>query len=100
MTYFQTGKFQLPVYSFSEKRTTHHITINEAYDIIIIEGLYTINSLPTSFSVHDNDITAYNVLVRAPIEEIIFRRLIRDQARVKEPLNMLINCLLYTSRCV
>ena len=93
MTYFQTGKFQLPVYSFSEKRTTHHITINEAYDIIIVEGLYTINSLPTSFSVHDNDITAYNVLVRAPIEEIIFRRLIRDQARVKEPLNMLINIM-------
>ena len=38
MTYFQTGKFQLPVYSFSEKRTTHHVAINEVYDIIIVEG--------------------------------------------------------------
>ena len=35
--YFTNGVFELPVYSFMEKRTTQYITIDQAYDIVIVE---------------------------------------------------------------
>lgn len=92
-TYFIQGKFELPVYSFIEKRTTNHITIDQAYDIIIVEWLYTVNSLPKEIKTQNGYLTAYNIVVHAPIEEVIFRRLVRDQKRVKEPLHTLIDVM-------
>lgn len=91
--YFSKGMFNLPVYSFIEKRTTNYITIDQSYDIVIVEWLYTVNSLPKQIQTKEWTITAYNIVVHAPIEEIIFRRLVRDQKRVKEPLHTLIDVM-------
>jgi len=35
--YFTQGQFELPVYSFIEKRTSNYITIDQEYDIVIVE---------------------------------------------------------------
>lgn len=92
--YFLTWTINIPNYSFIEKRRTHLTEVNEQFDIIVVEGLYTINELnPIVQDNQGNDILAYKVFVDAPNEEILFRRLIRDQARIKEPLHSIISVM-------
>ncbi len=92
--YFITGKIDIPSYSFIEKRRTNLTTYHEQYDVIIVEGLYTIDQLPeTIIWINKEIIHAYKIFVDSPQEEIIFRRLLRDQARTKEPLHMIIGVM-------
>jgi uridine kinase len=51
-----------------------------------VEGLYTINELPVLHS-------PFKIYVDSPAEELVFRRLVRDQERLSEPLSMQINNL-------
>ena len=89
--YFKTGHIALPSYSFSEKRRTHLTQVNEQFDIVIVEWLYTIDQLHDTIIVNTNEtIVAYKIFVHADSEEVIFRRLLRDQLRVKEPLHTII----------
>lgn len=92
--YFQTGEIQIPSYSFIEKRRTHLTHITEQFDIVIVEWLYTIDQLDDTIITKDNNtLTAYKIFVHASSEEVIFRRLLRDQARVKEPLHAIIGVM-------
>jgi uridine kinase len=84
-TYMSTGSMSKPQYSFMEKRVTHHDTVTEESDYIIVEWLYTIHSLQKDFP------DSTSIFVYSPREELIFRRIIRDQERVKEPSYMIIN---------
>lgn len=90
---FDQGSFNLPVYSFIEKRTLEYIPIQWPYDIVIVEWLYTINALPQRIITEQEEFHAYKIVIHAPREEIIFRRLLRDILRVKEPLHSLIDVM-------
>lgn len=93
-SYFKTGVIQIPSYSFIEKRRTHFTKITEQFDIVIVEGLYTINQLTdTIYNSSWSVINAYKIFVHSSSEEVIFRRLLRDQARVKEPLHAIIGVM-------
>lgn len=88
---FNTNHISIPTYSFVEKRRTHLTPIHDQFDVVIVEGLYTIDQLPNHY--HDNNdtqITAYKISVHSSLEEIIMRRIIRDQERVKEPIHSII----------
>lgn len=87
--YLTTGQTSIPSYSFIEKRRTHLTPVHDQYDIVVVEGLYTISQLPGSIA----GVTAFRIFVNASHEEIIFRRLLRDQARVKEPLHTIIGVM-------
>ena len=91
--YFQNGKFSLPHYSFTEKRRTHLTEITESYDIVIVEWLYVIDQLSLTISTDQWDIVPYKIFVEASLEEIIVRRLVRDQMRVKEPLHVIVGVM-------
>ncbi len=92
--YFQNKEINIPSYSFIEKRRTHLTHISEQFDIVIVEWLYTIDQLDDTIIDKDNNIvTAYKIFVHASSEEVIFRRLLRDQARVKEPLHAIIGVM-------
>lgn len=80
-----TGSFEKPTYSFVEKRTVSHTTVSGDYDYVIAEGLYTIDQLGERFS------AATKVFVQSSYEEIIFRRIVRDQKRVRESNYVMIN---------
>ncbi len=89
--YFKTGEINIPSYSFVEKRRTHLTKVNAQFDIVIVEWLYTIDQLNDTIIVSDNEtIVAHKIFVHADSEEVIFRRLLRDQSRVKEPLHAII----------
>jgi len=79
----ETGQTQQPKYSFVEKRTTHYEHIEGKYDFIIVEGIYTIHSLSKYFD-------STNIFVYSEKEELIFRRIIRDQQRVAEPTYLIV----------
>lgn len=88
---FATHHINIPTYSFVEKRRTHLTAIHDTFDIIIVEGLYTIDQLPHSYINQANiPIIPYKISVHASLEEIIMRRILRDQARVKEPVQTII----------
>lgn len=87
--YFTTGQTTVPSYSFVEKRRTSLTPVTGQYDIVVVEGLYTISQLPATIA----GVTAFRIFVNASHEEIIFRRLLRDQARVKEPLHAIIGVM-------
>ncbi len=91
--YFQHGNFSLPHYSFVEKRRTHLTEITEQYDIIVVEWLYVVNQLPPLVTTSQGNIIPYKVFVEASLEEIIVRRLVRDQIRVREPLHMIVGVM-------
>ncbi|USN57505.1 MAG: hypothetical protein H6766_03570 [Candidatus Peribacteria bacterium] len=55
------------------------------YDFVIVEGLYTIDQLGVRFA------DATKVFVQSSYEEIIFRRIVRDQERVRESNHVMIN---------
>lgn len=93
--YFRTGKINIPSYSFVEKRRTHLTPIDDQFDIVIVEWLYTISQLNDTNIIDHNGIPvrAYKIFVSSSPEEIIFRRLLRDQKRVQEPLHTIIGVM-------
>lgn len=91
--YFTQGSTTLPHYSFTEKRRTEYTSITESYDSIIVEWLYTINKLSQHPTIQQLWVSTINIFVHADLEEIIFRRIIRDQARVSEPLHVIIDVM-------
>lgn len=84
--YLKTGQTNKPVYSFMEKRTTHYEPIKGDFDYIIVEWIYTIEKMANNF-----DCT--KMFVYSAQEELIFRRIIRDQERVAEPAYMIVENL-------
>lgn len=83
-SYIETGTFQKPHYSFIERRTTHYTTVDDTCDYMIVEWLYTTQQLATHFP------QSLTIFVHSHTEELIFRRIIRDQKRVKEPTHTII----------
>ena len=81
--YFKTKKTKLPKYSFQERRRISYEEIKGNYDYIIVEWLYTISQL-------NNKNNPFKIFVHSPTEELIFRRIIRDQSRVKESLDAIV----------
>ena len=84
--YFQKGKTKLPKYSFIERRRVALERVQEDYDFVLVEGLYTISQLDDSYD-------PFKIFVDSHIEELIFRRLIRDQERTKEWIDMIVSML-------
>ncbi len=85
-SYFAEGKFELPTYSFAESRRTGFLPVTDSADIVLVEGLYTISQLPTTHN-------PFRVYINASEEDLIIRRLLRDPARVGEPLHMVVSAL-------
>ncbi len=83
--FLSDGFFDKPNYSFVEKRSTHTTRVEGQYDFVIVEGLYTIDQLGARFP------EAMKIFVQASYEEIIFRRIVRDQDRVRESNYVMIN---------
>lgn len=84
--YFVTGKTTLPKYSFIERRRVSLERVQEDYDYVLVEWLYTISQLADT-----ND--PFKIFVDSHIEELIFRRLLRDQERTKEGIDMIVSML-------
>lgn len=84
--YIKTWKTKIPKYSFAERRTIAYEEINKKYDYIIVEWLYTINELTNTHN-------PLKFFVHSPTEELIFRRIIRDQKRVNESLDTIVTML-------
>jgi uridine kinase len=84
--YFSTGKTVLPKYSFIERRRVSLERIQDDYDFVLVEWLYTISQLENSYN-------PFTIFVDSHIEELIFRRLIRDQERTKEGIDMIVSML-------
>ncbi len=84
--YFASGKTSIPNYSFVEKRRIGKTLIDGQYDIVIVEWLYTINKLSEFHN-------SLKIFVHADLEEVIFRRIIRDQKRVSEPIHTIISVM-------
>jgi uridine kinase len=84
--YLTSGSFMLPQYSFGESRRTGSIKVEGTYDIVLVEGLYTISQLPVSYD-------PLRICISASDEDLIIRRLLRDPARVGEPLHMVVTAL-------
>lgn len=75
--------FDMPTYNFKESKRDLAITLAGDFDYVIIEGLYTISKLDEK---HD----PLKIYVTAPEEDLVIRRLLRDPARVGEPLYMVV----------
>ena len=84
--YFSTWKTTLPKYSFVERRRISLERVQEDYDYVLVEWLYTISQL-------DEKNDPFRIFVDSHIEELIFRRLIRDQERTKEGIDMIVSML-------
>lgn len=82
--YLETGKANLPIYSFIEKRTISYTPVEAAHDFVIVEGIYTISHL-------DPKIPHTSIFVTSPSEELLIRRFLRDQERLKEPDHLLLS---------
>lgn len=84
--YLQTKQWNYPQYSFKDSRVTSYQQIKEYYDIVIIEGLYTISQLK-KMPGH------LQIMVTSETEELIIRRLIRDQQRTNDTASQIIHTL-------
>ena len=84
--YMTKGKFEMPTYSFKESKRTSTTHIEGKYDYVIVEGLYTITKLTDAYN-------PLRIYVTSPEEDLVIRRLLRDPARVGEPLYMVVNAL-------
>lgn len=84
--YMTKGKFEMPNYSFKESKRSGSTTIEGKYDYVLVEGLYTITKLKDTYS-------PLKMYVTSPEEDLVIRRLLRDPARVGEPLYMVVNAL-------
>jgi len=78
-----------PVYSFKDKMIVNWEKIEPTYDLIIVEGLYTLNFLRKNFLKN-----ALKLYIKVDKKELILRRIIRDPERTKEPLDRILNSLL------
>lgn len=79
----QNKAFNMPTYNFKESKRDIAITLNGDFDYVIIEGLYTISKLSDQHN-------PFKIFVTAPEEDLVVRRLLRDPARVGEPLYMVV----------
>lgn len=84
--YMTHKTFDMPTYNFKESKRDIAITLSGDFDFVIIEGLYTITKL------HDKH-NPLKIFVTAPEEDLVVRRLLRDPARVGEPLYMVVGAL-------
>ena len=84
--YFIKGHTKLPKYSFVERRRIDLERIAGDYDFVLVEGLYTISQLSNRYD-------PFKIFVDSHIEELIFRRLIRDQERTREGIEMIVSML-------
>jgi uridine kinase len=84
--YVEQGETNIPKYSFVERRRTGYEPLNGNSDFLIVEWLYTISELSEEHN-------PYKIFVDSSMEELIFRRIIRDQERVKEPVDMIVTML-------
>lgn len=84
--YLQTQTRQYPQYSFKDSRVTSYQTISWKYDIIIIEGLYTISQLPEIPQ-------ELKIIVTSDTEELMIRRLVRDQQRTHDTASQIVQTL-------
>ncbi len=78
--------FDMPSYNFKESKRDIAITLSGNFDYIIVEGLYTISKLSEKYD-------PLKIYVTAPEEDLVVRRLLRDPARVGEPLYMVVGAL-------
>lgn len=84
--YLDTQKWQYPQYSFKDSRVTSYQYIDQYYDIIVIEWLYTISQLKSI--AHQ-----LTIMVTSDTEELIIRRLIRDQQRIGDTASQIVHTL-------
>jgi len=84
--YFKTWKTKIPIYSFKESRRIGYKPVAEKYDYIIVEGLYTIEKL-------NKKNNPFTIFVDSDKEELIFRRIIRDQERFKDTIESIISSI-------
>lgn len=84
--YMHKQTFDMPTYNFKESKRDIAITLAGDYDFLIVEGLYTITKLGEK---HD----PLKIYVTAPEEDLVVRRLLRDPARIGEPLYMIVGAL-------
>jgi len=84
--YFSKWNTKIPVYSFKESRRIDYKKVSEKYDYIIVEGLYTIEKL-------NNKNNPFKIFVHSNTEELIFRRIIRDQTRFKDTIESIIGMI-------
>ena len=75
--------FDMPAYNFKESKRDIAVTLQGNYDYVIVEGLYTISKLSDQYD-------PLKIYVTAPEEDLVVRRLLRDPARVGEPLYMVV----------
>lgn len=84
--YFEKWSTKIPVYSFKESRRIDYKKISWTYDYIIVEGLYTIEKL-------NNKNNPLKIFVDSHTEELIFRRIIRDQTRFRDTIESIIGMI-------
>lgn len=84
--YMTQKTFDMPTYNFKESKRDIAITLTGDFDFVIIEGLYTISKLSDQYN-------PLKIYVTAPEEDLVIRRLLRDPARVGEPLYMVVGAL-------
>lgn len=82
----ENKSFDMPSYNFKESKRDIAITLTGSFDYIIVEGLYTISKLSCKYE-------PMKIYVTAPEEDLVIRRLLRDPARVGEPLYMVVGAL-------
>lgn len=82
----QNKPFDMPSYNFKESKRDIAVTLSGNFDYVIIEGLYTISKLSTQYD-------PFKIYVTAPEEDLVIRRLLRDPARIGEPLYMIVGAL-------
>ncbi len=84
--FLATNEIKIPEYSFVESRRVGAEHFSGEVDYIIVEGLYTISSLQVS----SQEGRGINIFVDSPTEELIMRRLIRDQERTQQGVDAII----------
>lgn len=84
--YLETYTRNYPQYSFKDSRVISYQNISWYYDIVIIEGLYTISQLPPIAE-------ELNIIITSDTEELMIRRLIRDQQRTKDTASQIVQTL-------
>lgn len=83
-TFLETHSIDIPQYSFIESRRTGYNHFSGEVDHIIVEWLYTLSCLPLKKN-------ALSFYVDSDSEELIMRRLIRDQERTAQAPNLIID---------
>lgn len=77
-----------PVYSFENKMTDKWVKVDSNFDYLIVEWLYTFNFVSKNLLKN-----SLKIFIKVDVQELIIRRIIRDPARTKEPLDRILNSL-------